>query len=67
VRELDASLDCLVESEALGGLQHAVFLVHRFIHDLADEALVGGPLRESERLDVEDVSVAAHSGSDVNA
>jgi hypothetical protein len=61
VREYDASLDCLVESEAFGGLQNTEFLVHRFVHDFADEALVGGPLRESEWLGlVEDVSVSVN-------
>jgi len=68
VRQLDSCLDCLVESEALGGLQCTESLVHRFVHDFADEALVGGPLREAERLDfVEYVGVLAHRGSDVSA
>jgi hypothetical protein len=45
VRQLDSCLDCLVESEALGGLQCTESLVHRFVHDFADEALVSSPLR----------------------
>jgi hypothetical protein len=68
VRELHSCFDCLVECEALAGLQGTESLVHRFVHDFADEALVGGPLREAERLDfVEYVGVLAHRGSDVSA
>jgi len=68
VRECDASLDCLVESVACGGLQNTESLAHRFVHDFAEEARVVGPLRGAEWLDlVEDVGVFVQCASDVSA
>lgn len=49
MRQDDAGFDCLVQGEALGGLQFAESFIHRLVHDFADEALVSGPLREALR------------------
>jgi len=44
VRQRHACFDCLVESEALGGLQFAQSVLHGLIHHFANQTLVRGPL-----------------------